>query len=62
MPIQAMNFPVEPENEQAQHRQKILETISLGKKNNILRNSVAVSVCVFPDVLFKVCAHTQRGS
>lgn len=32
MLTQAMNFPVEPENEQTQNRQKILETISLGKK------------------------------
>lgn len=62
MPIQAMNFPVEPEYEQTENRQKILETISLGKKNNILRNSVAVSVWLFPAVLFKVCAHTQRSS
>ena len=50
-----MNFPVEPENEQTQNRQKILDTISLGKKNNILRNSVAISVWLFPAVLFKVC-------
>lgn len=59
LPTQAMNFPVEPENDQTQNRQKILETLSLGKENNTLRNSVAVSVWLFPAVLFKVCAQKQ---